>query len=132
MKATLPHPDTAPESSGLNMAGKRETIHTLTVVGLRNGYIRTLVDARFYMGRSRSASTVYASFWVMGGDYLAGHAKAGGGGYHKQSAALGSAIRNAGIELDSSINGVGEDAMQDALLAIAAAVFPEATLLTVI
>lgn len=132
MKAILPHPDTAPESSGKNLSPEKETINTIKVVGVLDGQIRTLVEARFYMGRSRSSSTVYASFWAYGRDYLAGHAKAGGWGYHKQSAALGSAIRNAGIELDSSISGVGEAAMQEALLAIAAAVFPDATLLTIV
>ncbi len=132
MKAILPHPDTAPESSGNNLSPEKETINTIKVVGVLDGQIRTLVEARFYMGRSRNSSTVYASFWVMGGDYLAGHAKAGGWGYHKQSAALGGAIRNAGIELDTSINGVGEAAMQDALVAIAAEVFPDATLLTIV
>lgn len=132
MKATLPNPDTAPKSSGKNLSPEKETTNTMKVVALLDGCIRTLAEARLYVGRSASASTVYASFWVHGGDYLAGHAKASGYGYHKQSAALGSAIRNAGIELSSGINGVGEAAMQDALTAIAHAVFPEATLLTVI
>lgn len=132
MKAILPHPDTATESSGKNLSTEKETINTIKVVGVLDNRIRTLVEARFYMGRSRSSSTVYASFWVMGGDYLAGHDKAGGWGYHKQSAALGGAIRNAGITLDARIDGVGEGAMEDALLAIAAEVFPDATLLTIV
>lgn len=130
MKVTLPNP--TPQSNGKNMAPDKETIKVIKVVGVLDNHIRTLVEARFYMGRSRNSSTVYASFWVHGGDYLAGHAKAGGWGYHKQSAALGSAIRNAGITLDASIDGVGEAAMQDALVAIAAEVFPDATLLTIV
>ncbi len=130
MKVTLPNP--APQSNGKNMAPDKETVKVIKVVGVLDNRIRTLVEARFYMGRSRNSSTVYASFWVVGGDYLAGHDKAGGWGYHKQSAALGSAIRNAGIELSKSINGVGEGAMEDALLAIATEVFPDATLLTIV
>lgn len=132
MKATLPPEGTPAKSHGENMSPQKETIKTLTVVALLDGRIRTLVDARLYMGRSNSASTVYASFWVSGGDYLSGHGEASGYGYCKKSAALGSAIRAAGIELSKSINGVGEGAMEDALLAIAAEVFPDATLLTIV
>lgn len=129
MKAILP---TTSKSSGKNLTPAKETVKTLAVVGVVDNQIRTLVDARFYMGRSSKSSTVYASFWVHGGDYLAGHAKASGYGYHKCSAALGSAIRASGIELSSDINGVGDSAMQDALLAIASAAFPNATLVTVV
>lgn len=55
------------------------------------------------MGRSRNASTVYASIWVhANGHYLAGHGNAGGYGYHKESAAFQDAITSAGIQLVGS------------------------------
>lgn len=127
MKATLPA--TPRPSSAKDYSNKERTIKVVALVGDR---IRTLVEARMYMGRSSTASTVYAAFWVYGGDYIASAAKAGGGGYRKQSAALGSAIRAAGIELSSAISGVGEAAMQDALLAIAREVFPAAQHMTTI
>lgn len=50
-----------------------------------------------------------------------GSGRADGGGYHKASAALGYAIHNAGIDLSENIDGVGDAAMDKAMLAIAAA-----------
>ena len=48
-----------------------------------------------------------------------GSGRAAGYGYHKASAAAGEAIRNAGFTLDADIDGRGEGAIVDALLAIA-------------
>ena len=50
-----------------------------------------------------------------------GSGRADGGGYHKASAALSYAISNAGIDLSENIDGVGDAAMDKAMLAIAAA-----------
>lgn len=110
---------------------------------------RHIVDCRVYMGRSSSASVVYASIWInfnlanmptvqrIAGEwehgYTTGNGKAGGYGYHKASAAVQDAIASAGIELygsaykplipdftiRASISGVGDSAIQSALLAIA-------------
>jgi len=78
---------------------------------------RTVIDCRFYMGRSRTASAVHCSLWVTtknefedGWNTTSGRGTAGGYGYHKSSAAAASAIRNAGIELfgspyDHPVNG---------------------------
>ena len=93
---------------------------------------RSIVTARVWTDRSRNASTVYASLWVMvGDDPTSGHGSAGGGGYHKNSAALCEAVQSAGIKLQHTrpdrrgerayINGVGDRAMEHALLAIARA-----------
>lgn len=136
-----------------NRGGEKETVSKYLVLD-KNG--KEFVDCRVYMGRSRSASTVYASIWVNGdGVYTTGKGSAGGCGYHKESAAIGSAISDAGIELygdmyESShrwnynenrentpaeiaaikrrlakhrayINGVGDEAVRAALLAIAKA-----------
>lgn len=116
----------------------KEMVSTYDVVGTIDGKLRSVVTARCYMGRSSSASVVYACLWVHGKDvYTSGKGNAGGWGYHKESAAIDSAIRSAGIELygspygaerdkanakkQTSISGVGSAAIEDALLAIAKA-----------
>ena len=65
------------------------------------------------------ASNVYCV--VRAGPHHQGSGRAGGGGYHKASAALSYAISNAGIDLSEHIDGVGDGAMDKAMLAIAAA-----------
>ena len=74
----------------------------------------TYVDCRIYA--SQNFQTKYAIIWTSKGD---GRGKAGGYGYDKDSAAIGSAISDAGYTLDKSIHGVGEDAITGALIAIA-------------
>ena len=116
----------------------KELVSTYDVVGTIDGKLCSIVTARCYMGRSSSASVVYACLWVHGKDvYTSGRGQAGGWGYHKESAAIDSAIRSAGIELygspygserdkadakkQTSISGVGSSAIDDALMAIAKA-----------
>lgn len=64
---------------------------------------KTVIDCRLYMGKSRTASTVHCALWVRSPEFngleTTGRGQAGGYGYHKQSAAVGSAISSAGIEL---------------------------------
>jgi hypothetical protein len=71
------------------------------VVRLPSGEMREVVTARCYMGRSASASVVHAVLWVKcaDGHWTSGSGSAGGYGYHKESAAIASAISSAGIEL---------------------------------
>lgn len=81
----------------------KELIDTFNVVGKNDGQLHNFVTARFYMGRSSSASVVYCCLWVHGKDcYPSGKGSAGGWGYHKQSSALADAISSAGIELYGS------------------------------
>lgn len=97
---------------------------------------RRVVTCRVYMSASRNASTVYASMWANSGNVdVSGSGKASGYGYHKASAAIDCAIRSAGVELygtpytnphdevdfskRASISGVGDSAVESALLAIA-------------
>ena len=78
----------------------------------------SIVTLRIY----RPGATAYAALWVGSGDtYTNGTGKAGGGGYHKASAAAAEAIRNAGFTLDQDIDGRGDTAIEEAVLAIAAA-----------
>lgn len=83
---------------------------------------RVYAEARFWMGRARTASTVYCSVWVRApGTSASGHGTAGGHGYHKPSAALALAMRSAGITLTESIGAAGTRAMEEALRAVAIA-----------
>lgn len=75
----------------------KETVNTLQVVTVVKGEIKEVITARFYMGRSSSASVVYCCLWV--GGVCSGKGQAGGWGYHKESEALAEAIESASIEL---------------------------------
>ena len=115
MKATLGNA----VNNAINYGYKKEMIRTYNVI---TDGLKEIITARCYMGRSASASTVYASIWINASDvHTSGKGKAGGYGYHKESAAIGAAIESAGITLDQSIEGVGNTAIEDALKAIAAA-----------
>jgi len=128
---------------------EKEIVNAWSVIGIKDGKPHEFVSCRCYMGRSRSASVVYASVWVHGVNnlYTSGRGSAGGGGYHKESAAVGEAITSAGIELwgnqyahegrqynhetnqhepedltrQADISGVGSIAITEALKAIAIA-----------
>jgi hypothetical protein len=83
--------------------------------------ITPAVRLKFYTGKSRSSSRVYAEVWMKGADGLLfrhSTAWAGGYGYHKQSAAAGEAFKRCYVSLDSDIDGRGEGAIRDALEAI--------------
>ena len=104
-------------SNAINYGDKKELIKTFNVV---TDGLKEVITVRCYMGRSASASTVYASIWIQSsGIYTSGKGKAGGYGYHKESAAIAEAIESAGIMLDTDISGVGNSAIRDALTAIA-------------
>ena len=89
---------------------------------------KPVVIARIY----QPGTVAYCSLWISGaGSYGRGQGKAGGGGYHKPSAALQAAIDDAGITLTNgargrdkakcNIGGVGDSAMTEACEAIARA-----------
>lgn len=122
-------------SNAHNYGGEKETVNTMKAAVTHKGAVIVPVEIRFYMGRSRSASTVYASIWVHDAKsniYTSGKGSAGGWGYHKESAAAAEAISSAGIELWGSpyagregdmkkrahIGGCGEQSVEEALRAI--------------
>ena len=134
MIATIPGEDVynEAESRGRNYGGDKEmtgacSVITLGPAGIFAGAMRETVVARIYRGRSAGASRVYATIWIRSGErYISGTGWAGGGGYHKASAALDEAIRACGITLSESIDGRGDDGMRDACRAIALAARPDA------
>lgn len=97
MKAFLTTKDC---SNATNYAGSKEIVSTLNVVGLKKGAMQEIVTVRWYMARSASASVMYCSVWVHSEEcYISGSGKAGGYGYHKESAAFEEALTSAGVEL---------------------------------
>lgn len=78
--------------------------------------IHVPVELRLYgTGRINTAC-----LWIhYGATHASGSGRAGGGGYHRPSAAAEQAIQNAGITLSKPIAGVGDNAIDEALCAIA-------------
>lgn len=126
MKAIIktPHAENI-SNQALNARDKQSLIHQYAVLGIVDGEIRSLVEARVYMSVSRSAERMTAILWVHGANYASGSGYAGGYGYHKSSAAVGNAIDAAGFELDTHTHGGGESALVDGLKAVALAAWPE-------
>lgn len=91
-------------------------------------FAHSAVILRLYATPSR----IYACLWISENDYhLSGGGYAGGYGYHKASAAAQDAIYACGISLESKpIAGVGDDAIREALLAIANHINPEGKFIT--
>ena len=119
MNATLP----AVDVSNARQPNKKELVRALSLVVVKKSEIQEVVTIRCYMGRSSSASVVYACIWVRvnGGRYTSGRGQAGGYGYHKISAAIGDAITSAGIKLDQDIDGRGDSSVREAMEAIGVA-----------
>jgi len=77
---------------------------------------RSPITARIYGSGNRN----YCCIWVNASPlHTSGSGYAGGYSYHRPSAALEAAIDNAGFTLSENISGVGAQAMEQALLAIA-------------
>lgn len=83
----------------------------------------SIVTARFYWPGRDGASNCYACVWVHGDNcHGRGGSKAGGYGYHKESAAISEALHDAGITFNEPFDGHGDSAMYDALESVARAV----------
>lgn len=83
--------------------------------------LRQPITARVWVSRSSGWNgTVYASIFVHNNFYTSGHGRATGYGYHKASAALEAAAHSAGFKFSKEFGGAGDNAIEEALLAIAA------------
>lgn len=143
MRATF----TKERENAFNYGGKKPLTSRRILIDKKTEH--EIVDCRTY----GAGSTVYCSIWVRGVkdnkkpvDWVynntSGRGRAGGYGYHKESAAVGDAIRSAGVLLTGSpyglpsnsdtpaqtrallkkpahIGGCGDEAIRCALLAIA-------------
>jgi hypothetical protein len=108
--------------NGRNMGQTKEQIDGYTLVVCIDEQIVAPVDVRIYMGRSASASVVYASVWLRYENIqCSGHGKAGGHGYHKASAAVSAALASAGVKLSVDIDGCGDSAIVEAIEAVGVA-----------
>lgn len=85
----------------------------LSLIDLDEG--REIACVRFYWPNE----TVYCVVWIFSDKPARGCGKAGGGGYHKRSAAMGEALTRAGVTLSEPIDGCGDAAMDAALEALA-------------
>ncbi len=65
MKATLGNN----QENAINYGGKKELISSWDVIVNTDNGLKNIITVRCYMGRSASASTVYASIWVHSTDY---------------------------------------------------------------
>ena len=110
------------QSNAVDYDNKKELVNSWNVIVNSEDGLKNIITVRCYMGRSASASTIYASLWVYDAEHrTSGTGKAGGYGYHKESEAIAEAVKSAGISLDKGISGEGSSAIDDALKAIAAA-----------
>lgn len=86
----------------------------LSLVDLDDG--AEVACVRFYGSGSRS----YCCAWIhYPGYHASGSAWCGGGGYHKDSAAMQEALSLAGIQFADNFAGVGENGETEALQALA-------------
>lgn len=81
------------------------------------------VDLRTYMNAKIPSGSNHAAVWVRtkDGRYTSGTGTAGGYGYHRPSAAAQFAFDAAGVKLAQRIDGVGDDAIKEAVRAVAKA-----------
>ena len=107
---------------------KFDVISTKTYVGqyttllVSPDVIKEVCTLKLYC--DKNGSNVHALFWLYRWDNGArnqyvGYGKAGGWGYHKASAAAAYSFESAGINLSEALDGRGDGAIRDALLAIA-------------
>lgn len=99
----------------------------------RYGAHKRLVNASIELRLYGTGNQNFACLWVnveatkhrfdshemQAGIHTQGSGRAGGYGYHRPSAAAGEAINNAGFALDQHIGGVGDSAIEEAMVAIA-------------
>lgn len=124
--ASLPHPE---KPCKFTTAHRRENggfMQEISAIVMPTGYLaeyrqaHAVVTLRIYGTASRN----YACLWTHGNSdkpehHRNGSGQAGGCGYHRPSAAAQEAINNAGFVLSLPIDGRGDDAMREAVLAIA-------------
>lgn len=120
MKATY-NPDAKTKFTTSHRLEGKSFFSSCSVISLSakpypNGEIHEPITLRIY-GTGRKN---YACLWINSSPiHTSGSGSAGGGGYHRQSAAADEAIRNAGFTLDVAIDGMGDGEIREALLAIA-------------
>lgn len=114
--------DNAKEGKGVGKTRDKEIYRGYKVFDAENVERGEYCDVRLYCARTGERNTVYCVAWFNRADPICrGVGKAGGYGYHHESAALSDALDDAGIVLSQAIDGRGDGAMREALTAVAAA-----------
>ena len=102
---------------------KNKLSYGFKAVHVHNGALEDLVEVRVAFSGGGSA---YACAWLYqpyeyspdgAGMWSNGSGSAGGGGYHKGSAAVSAALRSAGMSFDEDFSGRGWDLTKAAILA---------------
>ena len=91
----------------------------LPIPGSDDGTWGTILNNFLDVSHNQDGTLIPSAVANAGAEQTANKGKAGGYGYHKESAAIAEAIESAGIALDTDISGVGNSAILDALTAIA-------------
>lgn len=107
-----------------NISTRKEEHFSREIVALSldNDYLRPVVTCRIYATNAMH----YACIWIAGKTInTSGTGRAGGYGYHRASAAVQDAITHSGIDLDESISGRGDSAIEYAIKALAELASPE-------
>lgn len=103
--------------AGRNYGNEKETATHKSVICIVDGKAIEPITYRAYMGRSKGAATVYATIWIHSSEcHRSGSGKAGGYGYHKESAAAYEAAISCGFEFNKHLAGTGQiDQMLEAM-----------------
>lgn len=102
------------KSNGFNRNHRKEN-HFYQEYLVISPELKQVISCRMY-GTGRMN---YCAIWIYANEHASGTGSAGGYGYHRESAACSEAILKAGYKLEKDISGVGESAIESALLAIA-------------
>ena len=108
------------DSINWNVLRSKEQTESLTLTVFHGGKVQTAASVEIYVGRSSSATRVYAvaRLWSPDGTaFGCGSGHADGSGYCKSSAAAELALLAAGLKLDRNIGGTGMGSVRAALIA---------------
>lgn len=118
MKATIKNP----QHDGKVRQNRKENHfyreYAAIIPGKRGEPGRAIVTLRIYA----TDRTAYACLWAHDGTgaiSISGGGKAGGYGYHRPSQAAENAFYDAGVRLSEGIGGVGDTAIESAVVALA-------------
>jgi len=108
-----------PNTDGINRNHRKENNFNgeYQVMALNeDGTICRKISCRLYSTKAMN----YCCVWIScNGDIVSGSGSAGGYGYNRMSAAVSDALKACGFKFDKEIAGVGESAVNEALIAIA-------------
>lgn len=131
--ATFSAPEVyAVSESARKARDKQALVHQYSAIGLVENELREIAILRLYASMDRRSMKVTAILFVNAFPIsisASGSAKRYGG--HNGSSTAADAIANAGISLSENISGVGNDAIREALKAIALAAIPSAQYLSI-